>query len=100
MLILTLFCKVLAIHDIICFAEELESLLHRVLYKEILRGGGLQPPKIGGWSKKTQGWTALKSGGGSLTVESYLQTGSAPPLPLTPFLIAPSTRTQYLYTLP
>ena len=34
-----------------------------------------------GWSKKTQGRTALKNGGASLAVGSYLQRGSAPPPP-------------------
>ena len=38
-------------------------------------------PKNRGRSKKTQGRTALKNGGGSLAVGSYLQRGSAPPLP-------------------
>ena len=39
----------------------------------ILEGDGLQLPKIGGGQSKTQGQTALKNGGGSLAVGSYLQ---------------------------
>ena len=35
--------------------------------------------KNSGRSKKIQGQTALKNGGGSLAVGSYLQRGSAPP---------------------
>ena len=45
----------------------------------ILEGGSLQLSKIGGSLGKTQGQTALKSGGGSLAVGSYLKKGSAPP---------------------
>ena len=42
------------------------------------RGTWFQTPKNRGRSKKTQGRTALKNGGGSLAVGSYLQRGSAP----------------------
>ena len=44
----------------------------------ILEGGGLQLPKIGGGKR---GRRALKNGGSSLAVGSYLQRGSAPPPP-------------------
>ena len=43
------------------------------------RGRWFATPKNRGRSKKTQRRTALKNGGGSLAVGSYLQRGSAPP---------------------
>ena len=57
--------------------------MYAILHSEslILEGGGLQLKKNRRHSKKTQGRTGLKSGGGSLAVGTYLQRGSAPPPP-------------------
>ena len=51
------------------------------LRKFDFRGWWSATPKNRGWSKKTQVWTGLKNGGGSLAVGTYLQRGSAPPPP-------------------
>ena len=48
----------------------------------ILEGGGLQLSNIGGSKKNDSGRTALKSRGSSSALDSYLQRGSPPPLPL------------------
>ena len=45
------------------------------------RGRWSVSPKNRGRSKKTQKWTGLKSGSGSLAVGTYLQRGSGPPPP-------------------
>ena len=49
------------------------------LRKFDFKGRGSVTPKNKGRSKKIQGRTGLKNGGGSLAVGSYLQRGSAPP---------------------
>ena len=65
-----------------CFMEKLESLLYNfTLRKFDFRGQLSVTPKNRGRSKKTQGRTALKNGGGSLAVGSYLLRVSAPPPP-------------------
>ena len=51
------------------------------LRKFVFRGRWSVTPKNKGPSKKTQGRTGLKSGGGSLAVGTYLQRGSAPSIP-------------------
>ena len=51
------------------------------LRKFDFRGRWSATPKNRGLSKKTQGRRALKNGGGSLAVGSYLQRSSAPPPP-------------------
>ena len=62
--------------------EELESLLYSfALRKYDFRGQWSATLKNRGRSKKTQELTALKSGGSSLPVGTYLQRGSAPPPP-------------------
>ena len=66
-----------------CFTEKLKSLWCLVynfaLRKFDFRGQWSATTKNRGGSKKTEGQRALKNGGCSLAVGSYLQTGSAPP---------------------
>ena len=45
----------------------------------ILEGGGVQTLKIGGSKTKTEGQTALKSGGSSLAVGCYFKEAMPPP---------------------
>ena len=45
----------------------------------ILQGSGLQTQKRGR-SKKTEGWTAMKNGGGRLAVSSYHLKRQCPPI--------------------
>ena len=62
------------------------------------RGRCSATPENRGLSKKTQRWTALKIGGGSLPVGSYLQRGSAPPPGKEPEHTSGSTPVSHLNT--
>ena len=46
--------------------------------KYYFRGQWSATPKNGGWSKRTLGWTVLKSGGSTLEVGTYLQEAVPP----------------------
>ena len=49
------------------------------VYHSAMRKFDLKAPKIGDGQRKLRGVRALKNGGGSLAVGSYLQRGSGPP---------------------
>ena len=75
MLVFTLFYKIHDIHYKKYFLNAVESFLYMILHQESLI---LESRSLNKWgqSKKVQGRTALKSGGGSLAVGRYLQRGS------------------------
>ena len=55
------------------------TFVHNFTLKKFdFRGWWLATAKHRRWSMKTQGQRALKNGGGSLAIGSYLQRGSAP----------------------
>ena len=64
-----------------CFVEELVwspfCILDFVMRKYDFRGGWSENPQ----NRKTKRQTVLKSRGSTLTMGSYIQTGSAPPPP-------------------
>ena len=76
-----------------------------VLRKYGFRGRWSATPKNRELSEKTQGWTGLKSGSGSLAVGTYLQRGSAP-FPRGPGALPPTRPALeaeewiYIYTFP
>ena len=72
-----------------------------VLRKCDLKGPYSATSKNRGWAKKNEGWIAVKSGGGSLTVSSYLQRGSVPSgqwFSLACFLISRPSLNNYRHT--
>ena len=62
-----------------CGGIGVTSVYNLGLRKYNFREKSSTPLRIRWWSKKTERWTALKSGGGSLAVSSYFQRVPPPP---------------------